>query len=93
MNEYETVILISDKITDAQRTEIFEKIKKLIGTNGNLLSTEELGKKKMAYEVRKHTEAFYYVLNFESNASFIAELERNYRIIEEIIKFIVVKED
>ena len=93
MNEYETVILISDKITDAQRTEIFEKIKKLIATNGNLLSTEELGKKKMAYEVRKHTEAFYYVLNFESNASFIAELERNYRIIEEIIKFIVVKED
>ena len=47
----------------------------------------------MAYEVRKHNEAYYYVIYFESEPDFIIELERNYRIIDEIIKFIVVKQD
>lgn len=93
MNKYETVILVSAIITDEQRNEVVSKIQKLISANGKLIETEEKGKRKMAYEVKKHTEAFYYVLNFESEADFIAELQRNYRIIDEIIKFIVVKQD
>lgn len=93
MNKYETVILVSAIITDEQRNEVVSKIQKLISAKGKLIETEEKGKRKMAYEVKKHTEAFYYVLNFESEADFIAELQRNYRIIDEIIKFIVVKQD
>ena len=93
MNKYETVILVSAIITDEQRNEVVSKIQKLISANGKLIETEEKGKRKMAYEVKKHNEAFYYVLNFESEPDFIAELQRNYRIIDEIIKFIVVKQD
>ena len=52
-----------------------------------------MGDKKLAYEVRKHTQAFYYIINFESNPEFIAELERIYRINDEILKFIVVRQD
>lgn len=93
MNKYETVILVSNKITDKKRKNVVDKIKKLISANGKLSGIDENGLRKMAYEIRKHNEAYYYVLYFESEPSFIVELERNYRIIDEIIKFIVVKLD
>lgn len=93
MNNYETVILVSNKITDEQRKSVVEKIQKLINTNGKISKVDEIGLRKMAYEVRKHNEAYYYVIYFESEPDFIIELERNYRIIDEIIKFIVVKQD
>ena len=93
MNKYETVFLISNKITPEEREGVLTKFKDLISKNGKITSTEDIGEKKLAYEVRKHTEAFYYIINFESNADFLAELERNYRITDEILKFIVVKLD
>ena len=93
MNKYETVILVSNQPTDEERKAVVEKITKLINTNGKVSMVDEIGLRKMAYEVKKHKEAFYYVIYFESEADFIAELQRNYRIIDEIIKFIVVKQD
>ena len=93
MNKYETVILISNKITEEQRKDVINKIKKLISANGKVIKTEEIGEKELAYEIRKHTQAFYYIINFESEAAFVYELERNYRIIDEILKFIVVRQD
>lgn len=60
MNSYETVILVTNTINDEQRKDVLEKIKKLISVNGTITSTEELGEKKLAYEVRKHAKAFYY---------------------------------
>lgn len=93
MNKYETVILISNQITEKQRKDIITKITRLISENATIISKEELGEKKLAYEIRKHTQAFYYIINFESEAAFIYELERNYRIIDEILKFIIVRQD
>ena len=93
MNNYETVILISNKIKDDERKSVVDKIIKLINANGTITKVDEIGLRKLAYEVRNHNEAFYYVIYFESEPNFIAELERNYRIIDEILKFIVVKQD
>lgn len=93
MNKYETIILISNKITEEQKNSVINKITKLISENGKVTGTEDIGERKLAYEVKNHNKAFYYVINFESNTEFIAELERNYRIIDEIIKFIIVKHD
>lgn len=91
MNKYETVFLISNTIKEDQREKIVTQITELISKNGTVTKTENMGEKRLAYEVRKHTHAFYYVVYFEANAEFILELERNYRIIDEILKFIVVK--
>jgi len=93
MNKYETVILISNQITEKQREDIITKITRLISENATIITKEELGERKLAYEIRKHTQAFYYIINFESEAAFIYELERNYRIIDEILKFIIVRQD
>lgn len=93
MNKYETIFLISNQITEEQRKSIITKIAELISKNGTITNKEELEEKKLAYEIRKHTQAFYYIINFESEAAFVYELERNYRIIDEILKFIVVRQD
>lgn len=93
MNNYETVILISNNIKDEERKSVVDKIKKIINENGTITKVDEIGLRKLAYEIRKHNKAFYYVIYFESEPNFIAELERNYRIIDEILKFIVVKQD
>lgn len=93
MNNYETVFLVSNKIKEDERSALVEKIAKLINEQGKVSKVDEIGLRKMAYEIRKHNEAYYYVVYFESEPSFISELERNYRIIDEIIKFIVVKQD
>ena len=50
-----------------------------------------MGKKRLAYEIKKNKEAIYMLLNFEAKPDSIAELERNYRITDEILKFIIVK--
>lgn len=93
MNKYETIFLISNHITEEQRKSVINKVTELISKNATITNTEDLGEKRLAYEIQKQKSAFYYIINFESDSSFIYELERNYRIIDEILKFIVVRQD
>lgn len=91
MNKYETVFLINDAITEEERKKVIDKITKYISDNGTIDSQEDIGLKKLAYTIKNHSNAYYYLINFKMNAKSIAELERIYRIIDEILKFIVVK--
>lgn len=93
MNKYESVIIMKPTYTEEQREKVINKIKDFITQNGKITKFEALGIKRLAYEVRKQKEGAYYVIEFNAESSVIAELERIYRITEEIIKFIVVKKD
>ena len=93
MNKYETIFLIKDDITEEQRNAVVSEIRKYLVKNGKVSEEENLGKKKLAYEVKKYEYAYYYVINFTGNASIIPELERKYRINENILKFITIKKD
>lgn len=93
MNKYETVFLMSNNLTKEQRENVVNKIKTLISQNGAISEEEDLGERKLAYEIKKQKTAFYYVIKFNANAEFIMELERIYRITDEILKFIVIKQD
>ena len=93
MNKYETVILLKETLTEDNKTEVIKKFEDYISKNGNLISTENLGSKKMAYEIKKQKTAHYYIINFKTKAENITELERLYRITDEILKFIVVRRD
>ena len=50
-------------------------------------------KKKLAYEVKKNSEGYYVVTTFEAEPTLITELERNYRITDDVIKFMVIRQD
>lgn len=93
MNKYESVIIMKPTYTEEQRKKVINKIKDFIIPNGEVTKFEALGIKRLAYEIRKQKEGYYYVIEFNAETSVIAELERIYRITEEIIKFIVVKKD
>ena len=91
MNKYESVVIINPNVEENALKELIERFETLINTDGKVEQVNELGKKKLAYEIKKNKEGYYVVYDFEANPSLIAELERNYRITDEVIKFIVVK--
>ena len=93
MNKYESIIIVNPKLNEKQQNEIENKYKKIINKNGNVISIENIGKKRLDYEVKKNKEGIYIEINFTSEASFIAELERQYKIDENVIKFIVIRKE
>ena len=54
---------------------------------------DDWGKKKLAYEIQKMNEAFYYVVNFEAPLDAPAQIEANVRIMEQVIRFLIVKKE
>ena len=93
MNKYESVFIINPSVEDAGVKTLIQKFSDLINSDGNVESVDELGKKKLAYEIKKNTEGNYVVLNFEANPAVVAELERIYRITDEVMKFITIRKD
>lgn len=93
MNKYESVVIISPSVEEQGIKALIAKFTDMINSNGKLEQVEELGKKKLAYEIKKNSEGYYIVFNFEAKPEFITELERVYRITDEVIKFIVVRDN
>ncbi len=91
MNKYETIFIINSNLDETATKSTIEKFVTLIGEHGKVESTEEWGKKRLAYPIKKQNEGYYVLVNFESDPSFIDELERVYNITDEVIKHIVVK--
>ncbi len=90
-NNYESIIIINSNLEEAQIKDTVTKVTNLISEHGKIESTEEWGKKKLAYPIQKQNEGYYVLINFSSNPDFIDELERVYNITDEVIKHIVVK--
>ena len=93
MNKYESVVIINPNLEVEGIKALIEKFSGLINSNGTVNSVEELGKKRLAYEIKKLNEGYYVVVKFEAKPELITELERVYRITDEVMKFIVVKEE
>ena len=91
MNKYESVIIINPSVDEEGIKALEKKYTDIINNDGKVESVDEIGKKRLAYEIMKNKEGFYTVFNFEAKPELIAELERNYRIDDNIMKFITVK--
>ena len=94
MNKYELAVVVSAKIEDEERAAVVEKVKALIERfGGNVTNVDEWGKKRLAYEVQKMKEAFYYFVQFEAEATAPAEIENRVRIMDNVIRFLCVRQD
>ncbi len=93
MNKYESVIIINPSVDEDKVKDLVTKFSDLINKHGKVEKVDNLGKRKLAYEVKKNREGIYVVIYFDAEPSLIVELERNYRITDEVIKFIVVKNE
>ena len=94
MSKYELVLVVNAKIEDDARTATIEKVQNYITRfGGTITNVDEWGKKRLAYEIQKMREGYYYFINFESEATAPAEIESRLRIMENVIRFLCVKQE
>ena len=94
MNKYELCVVLSAKIEDDERAAALEKVQKYITRfGGTVTDIDEWGKKKLAYEIQKMKEAYYYFIQFDADATAPIEIENRVRIMENVIRFLCVRAD
>ncbi len=92
MNCYETLFVVKPTLTEEEIATQIAKIKDVLAKEGaELLATDEMGMKRLAYPVEKNSRGYYTILFYKTSGSTIAELERNLKINEDVIKFLTVK--
>lgn len=87
---YENVLILKGEFTEEQYAKALEKIKKHIEPI-ELMKIDEIGKKKLAYEVKKNKEGYFVIFYLKAKEQEILELERFYRINGDILKFMTVR--
>ena len=94
MNKYELALVVSAKIEDDARAAIVDKAKEYITRAGGAVSeVEEWGKKKLAYDVQKMSEGFYYFIQFDAASDAPAKIEQDVRIMDNVLRFLCVRKD
>ncbi|MEZ3428215.1 MAG: 30S ribosomal protein S6 [Lachnospiraceae bacterium] len=94
MNKYEMTVVVNAKIEDDERAAIIDKCKALVERfGGTITNVDEWGKKRLAYEIQKMKEAFYYFIQFEADSTAPAEIESRMRIMDNVIRYLIVKNE
>ena len=94
MNKYELCVVVSAKLEDDARAETVERVKEMVTRFGGAISdVDEWGKKRLAYEIRKMHEGFYYFIHFDAEAGVPAQVEENVRIMDNVLRFLCVRAD
>lgn len=94
MNKYELALVVSAKIEDDARVATVEQVKELITRfGGTVTNVDEWGKKRLAYEIQKMREGFYYFIQFESDSTTPGEIEQRVRIMESVIRYLCIRQD
>ena len=94
MNKYELALIVSAKIEDDARTAAVEKAQEIITKAGGLVTNvEDAGKKRLAYEIQKMNEGFYYFIQFDAESEVPAQVEAQVRIMESVIRYLCVRQD
>ena len=86
--KYETVVVLNPDIEEAKFNSLLEKIKETLSKNGaEFLDFSDWGTRKLSYNIKNFNRGRYIVIHFSSKGSFIQELERNLRIMDDCIRF------
>ena len=94
MNKYELAVAVSAKIEDDERAATIDKVKAYVERfGGQITNIDEWGKRRLAYEVQHMKEAFYYFIQFDAEPAAPAEIEDNIRNMENIVRFLCVRQD
>ncbi len=94
MNKYELALVVTTKIEDDARAEVVEKAKGYVtAAAGVITNVEEWGKKRLAYEIQKQREGFYYFIHFEAEPTAPAKIETDLRIMDNVLRYLIVRQD
>ena len=94
MGKYELAVVVNAQIDDEARTAVVDRCKELIVRFGGTVGeVDDWGKKKLAYEIQKMNEGYYYFIKFEADGSAIAEIESFMRIMDNVLRYLCVKQE
>lgn len=95
MSKYELAVVVNAQIDDDARTAVVNNVKDLVARFGGQEITvdDSWGKKKLAYEIQKMDEGYYYFVRFEAEPSAIAEIESRMRIMDNVLRYLCVKQN
>ena len=92
MNCYETMFVVQPTLTEEESKAHVQKIIDVITNQGSeIVAIKDMGIRRLAYEVKRHKRGHYTVVLFKGRGDSILEIERNFRINEDIIKFLTVR--
>ena len=92
MNEYETTLVLRPDISGETIEGALDRVRDVVSkTGGKLLSIDHWGKKRLAYEIQKHTRGIYVQASFLGAGPLVGELERNLRINASVLRFLTLK--
>ncbi|GBF11539.1 30S ribosomal protein S6 [Tepidibacillus infernus] len=93
MRKYEVMYVLRPDLEQEATKELVEKFQSLITNNGGEIEKqEEMGKRRLAYEIKGYHEGYYVLVNFQSEPSVVAELDRVLKITDGVIRFLIVKD-
>ena len=94
MNKYELAVVLSPTMEDEARTEEMNRIQELIARfGGTVEKVDDWGKRRLAYEIQKVNEGYYSFTTFTAPATTPAELESRMRIMENVLRYLIVRAD
>ena len=94
MNQYELALVVNAKIEDEARLATLEAVKELITRfGGTVTNVDDWGKKRLAYEIQKMKEGYYYFIQFEADSTVPNEIEQRVRIMENVIRYLCIRKD
>lgn len=94
MRKYETMFILNTGLSKEQLPERVERFTTVITSNGGQLDkVSDWGKRRLAYEVNKQREGYYFLVNFTAEPTVAKELERIFRISEDVVRYLIVRLD
>lgn len=93
MRSYETIFVLRPNLEEEAINAAIAKFTNIINTAGEVVNVDEWGTRKLAYEIEKLREGYYVLVNFKATIDLPAELERNFRISDDVIRYIVVNKE
>ncbi len=94
MNQYELCLVLDSKISDEDRAGTLDQAKAVIERfEGRIKDVDEWGKKRLAYEIQKMWEGYYYFIHFDAVPGAPAEIEARMRIMDNVLRYLIVRDE
>lgn len=94
MRKYEFMFIVDPNLPDGEIDHVIAQSESLISERGGaVLETDRMGRRKLAYEVDRRTEGFYVLIKADADGAIVSEVERRFRVLDSVLRYITVRVD
>ena len=94
MKRYEVIAIVKTDLSEEDINAIIDRSSNIITERkGVIAKFEKWGKRRLAYEINKQRDGFYFFIDYAGNGAIVAEMERNFKIDDRVLKFMTVTKD